>query len=233
MSIFHGLSAFPITPADERGRIDSDALGALLQRLVDARVDSIGLLGSTGTYPFFTRDERRRAIEVAAAQVAGKTPILVGAGALRTDEAVLLARDACEAGADALLLAPVSYTPLTDREVFTHFQTVAAASDLPLCIYNNPGTTHFTFGPELIARLSGITNIVAVKNPAPAAQDIVGELGELRAKVPAEFSLGYSKDWNATEALIAGGDAWYSVLGGLFPEPCLEIVRAVRSGDRE
>ncbi len=231
MSIFRGLSAFPITPADEHGRIDTDALGVLVQRLVDARVDSIGLLGSTGTYPFFTRAERRRAIDAMVVGIGGKMPILAGTGALRTDEAVLLARDACEAGADALLLAPVSYTPLTDREVLTHFRTVAGVSAVPICIYNNPGTTHFTFGAELIGRLSEIPNVVAVKNPAPAAHDIVRHLGELRAKVPASFSLGYSKDWDAAETLIAGADAWYSVLAGLFPQPCLEIVRAVRSGD--
>jgi 4-hydroxy-tetrahydrodipicolinate synthase len=233
MSIFRGLSAFPITPADASGRVDTEALGVLLQRLLEARVDSIGLLGSTGSYPFFTRAERRRAIDAAVAQVGARTPIVVGVGALRTDEAVRLARDACEAGADAVLLAPVSYTPLTEREVFAHFEAVAAASTLPLCIYNNPGTTHFNFSAELIARLSGIRNIVAVKNPAPPAQDIVRHLGELRAAVAANFSLGYSKDWDAIEALIAGGDAWYSVVGGLFPQPCMQIMRAIEAQDHE
>ncbi len=74
-------------------------------------------------------------------------------------------------------------------------------------------------------------NIVAVKNPAPPASAVAGHLQELRATVAPGFSLGYSVDWNAAEAMLAGADAWYSVVGGLFPVACLEIVAAVRRGD--
>jgi 4-hydroxy-tetrahydrodipicolinate synthase len=70
MPLFHGLSAFPITPADEGGRVDTDALATLLGRLQAAGVDSVGLLGSTGTYAYLTRSERRRAVEAAAERVA-------------------------------------------------------------------------------------------------------------------------------------------------------------------
>ncbi|MDQ2804906.1 MAG: dihydrodipicolinate synthase family protein [Pseudomonadota bacterium] len=231
MTPFSGLSGFPITPADEQGRVDTDALRTLLKRLMKAKVDSIGLLGSTGSYPYLTRSERRRALEAAVDQVGGKAPILVGIGALRTDDAVQFGQDAREAGADAVLLAPVSYTPLTDDEVFEHFETVAKAVGLPLCIYNNPGTTHFTFSADLIARLSHVPNIAAVKNPAPGASAIAGQLRELRAKASPGFSIGYSVDWNATDAMLAGGDAWYSVVGGLFPTPCLQILSAIQAAD--
>jgi len=231
MAIFTGLSAFPITPADEHGHVDTDALRRLLKRLTDAKVNSVGLLGSTGSYPYLTRLERRRAIEAAVDEIGGKTPILVGIGALRTDEAVQFGQDAKAAGADAVLLAPVSYTPLTEAEVFEHFETVAKAVDLPLCVYNNPGTTHFTFSPDLITRLSHVPNITAVKNPAPDASAVPGSLRELRAKASQGFSLGYSVDANATEAMLAGGDAWYSVVGGLFPGPCMQILSAVRAAD--
>lgn len=228
---FTGLSAFPITPADEHGHVDAMALRALLRRLTDAGVHSIGLLGSTGSYPYLTRAERRRAIEAAVEQVAGKTPLLVGIGALRTDDAVLLGQDAKAAGADAVLLAPVSYTPLTDDEVFTHFATVAKAVGLPLCVYNNPAATHFSFGAELVARLSRVPNTVAVKLPAPSPDAVGGHLHQLRTMCAPTFSLGYSVDANATAAMLAGGDAWYSVAGGLFPVACMAIVAAVRRGD--
>ncbi len=231
MTTIKGLSAFPITPADPQGRVDAGALLVLLKRLTDAGVHSIGLLGSTGSYPYLSRAERRRTIEAAVGHVAGRTPLLVGVGALRTDETVLLAQDAKAAGADAGLLAPVSYTPLLDDEVFTHFETVARAADLPLVIYNNPGTTHFSFSPALVARLSQIPGIVGVKNPAPAAGVVAEALAMLRGMTPAGFALGYSVDWNAAEALLAGGDAWFSVLGGLFPAPCMQIVAAVARGD--
>ncbi len=230
-AVFRGLSAFPITPADRHGRVDTGALGALLARLIEAKVDSIGLLGSTGTYAYLAREERRRAIDAAVAEVGGRIPIMVGIGALRTEDAVQLGRDAKAAGATAALLAPVSYTPLTEDEVFTHFETVAQAIDLPICIYDNPGTTHFTFSTNLIARLARVPGIVALKHPAPPADAVTTGLIALLAEVPAGFSVGFSTDWNAAEALIAGGDAWYSVLAGLFPAPCLEICAAVRRGD--
>jgi 4-hydroxy-tetrahydrodipicolinate synthase len=229
--IFHGLSAFPITPADEEGCVDAEGLKALIQRLIDADIDSIGLLGSTGSYPYLSRVERRRAIEITVDQVRGRIPILVGIGSLRTADVIQLGQDAKAAGADAALLAPVSYTPLTEHEVFIHFESVAAAVDLPICIYNNPSTTNFSFSSDLIGRLSQISNIVAIKSPAPGGTSVADELHILRNKVKKGFSIGYSGDWNATEAMISGGAAWYSVAGGLFPIPCLQIVRAIQSGN--
>jgi len=229
--LLRGLSAFPITPADAEGRVDLAALRRLVARLNAAKVDSIGLLGSTGTYAYLSRSERRRALDAALEEVAGQAPILVGVGALRTDEAVRLAQDAKAAGAAAGLLAPVSYTPLTEDEVFEHFATVARESGLPLCIYDNPGTTHFRFSPALIGRLSRLPEIIAVKSPAPEPHAVAAHLADLRSVVPDGFSLGYSGDWNSVEALIAGGDAWYSVVAGLFPRTAMAIVQAVQNGD--
>ena len=114
--LFHGLSAFPITPSDAAGRVDTGALSALLKRIDAAGADSIGLLGSTGSYMYLSRAEKRRAIQAAADCLSGRTPVIVGVGALRTDETIALAQDARAAGASAGLLAPVSYTPLTEDE---------------------------------------------------------------------------------------------------------------------
>jgi 4-hydroxy-tetrahydrodipicolinate synthase len=231
MSIFHGLSAFPLTPSDDAGRVDTDVLGTLLKRLEEATVDSVGLLGSTGTYAYLTRPERLRAIGAAAECIGGRVPIIVGVGALRTDDAMALAQDAEAAGADGLLLAPVSYTPLTDEEVFQHFAAVAGATGLPLCIYNNPSTTHFTFSDDLVARLAAVPRIVAVKNPAPAPTEAKAKVEALRARVPADFAIGYSGDWHSADAVLAGGVAWYSVIGGLLPRPSLALLRAAQAGD--
>lgn len=158
-------------------------------------------------------------------------PIIAGVGALRTDEAVALAADALAAGATAGLLAAVSYTPLTDDEVFEHFSTVVRESRLPIIVYDNPGTTHFRFTPDLVSRLSRVPGIVGIKNPTEGAEKDARHLAILRAAVPEGFSIGYSADWNCTEAMIAGAGAWYSVLGSLFPNACLRIVRAAQRGD--
>lgn len=231
MSLPTGLSAFPITPADQNGRVDTTALRAIIARLSKANVDSIGLLGSTGIYMYLTREERRRALEATLSETQGHTPVMISVSALRTDDAVRLAQDAKAVGAAAGLLAPVSYTPLTQDEVFEHFSTVAGQSGLPLVIYDNPGTTHFRFTSELILRLSGIPGVIGIKNAAGEADATTRLLLQQRADLPQNISIGCSGDWGATEALIAGADTWHSVLAGLFPHICLEIVRAVQTGD--
>ena len=154
VSIFKGLSAFPLTPADTDGVVDTEAFARMLERLVVAGVDSIAVLGSTGTYAYLDRSERSRALAAAVETIAGRVPLIVGIGAMRSSWVNELAREAERMGADGLLLAPVSYTPLTQDEVFAHFEAASAATGLPICIYNNPSTTHFVFSPELISRLS-------------------------------------------------------------------------------
>ena len=231
MSLFNGLSAFPITPCDEAGQVDIDGVSRLIARLETANVASIGLLGSTGTYAYLSRPERLRAVKAAAATIKN-TPLIVGVGTLRTSDAVALAEDAQMGGANALLLAPVSYTPLTQDEVFEHFRAVAAATDLPICIYNNPGTTHFKFGLPLLQHLADLPNIAAVKMPLPASMSISEELAQLRANLPTDFAIGYSGDWGCAEALLAGADTWYSVLGGTLPKIAQDLTIAAQSGNK-
>ncbi len=230
MPVVQGLSAFPITPSGPDGRVDVAALRRLVAPLAAAGVDSIGLLGSTGSYPYLTRAERRRALDAALEEAGGRVPILVGVGALRTDEAVRLTEDARDAGAAVGLLAAVSYTPLGDDEVFEHVAAVARAG-LPLCLYDNPSTTHFAFTPALVERLARLDGVVALKSPAPAPDAVAAHLDALRRATPDGFSVGCSVDWHAAEALLAGADAWYGVAAGLFPARCLAILRAARSGD--
>jgi 4-hydroxy-tetrahydrodipicolinate synthase len=225
--LLKGLSAFPITPADQNGAVDVAGIRVLVRRLQDAHVHSIGLLGSTGTYAYLTAEQRLRALEAALDEVGNETPIFVGVGALRTDDATRIAREAKYVGAAAGLLAAVSYTPLTDDEVFEHFKIVAHESGLPICIYDNPGTTHFRFSTKLIARLSCVDGIIGVKSLAPEKTLVSAHVAELRSAVPKGFSVGYSGDWNTAETLIEGADAWHSVIGGLFPKTAMAIVNAV------
>lgn len=228
---FHGLSAFPITPADAEGRVDTETLVRLLERLCDVGVAAIGLLGSTGIYAYLSREERQRAIAAAAECLHGRVPLVAGVGALRTDHACQLARDAERVGADALLMAPVSYTPLTEDEAFEHYRAVTSASGLPLCVYNNPGTTRFAFSVELLERLSRLPTIRAVKMPLPTDGDFAAEIGLLRERT--ELAIGYSGDWGMADAVLAGADAFYSVLAGMLPRAALALMRAAGSGDTD
>lgn len=231
MTLFSGLSAFPITPMTLAGEVLVTDLSRLVHRIEAGGADSIGLLGSTGTYMFISREQRRRAV-AAAVGAATSIPVIVGVGAMRTDEAQSLAHDAVTEGAAGLLLAPVSYTPLTEDEVFEHFLAVASASDLPLCIYSNPGTTNFTFRPEFVARLATIATVAAIKLPLPSSGDIAADLAAFRQAAPS-LSIGYSGDWGCKHALLAGADCWFSVAGGLFPERAAALTAAAMKGDQE
>lgn len=230
-TLFHGLCAFPMTPADAEGHVEASAFARIIERLVTADVDSIGLLGSTGIYAYLTREERRRAIRTASDITSGRIPLMVGVGALRTDAAVCLARDAAEEGADALFMAPVAYTPLTEAEIYQHYATVAGSTSLPFCIYNNPSTTGFVFTGSLLSRLVTVPNIRAVKMPLPANVSVETELSDLRAKSAGALAIGYSGDWGAANAMLAGADAFYSVAGGILPREMLRMIRAAQSGD--
>ncbi|WP_370878587.1 dihydrodipicolinate synthase family protein [Pararhizobium capsulatum] len=104
---------------------------------------------------------------------------------------------------------------------------------LPLCVYNNPSTTRFTFSVELIERPAKVRNIVAIKMPLPADGDYSSEMSTIRRHTAPPFATGYSGDWGAADALLAGADAWHSVVSGLLPSEALAITRAARSGDTE
>ncbi|MFL6718488.1 MAG: dihydrodipicolinate synthase family protein, partial [Burkholderiaceae bacterium] len=120
--MFHGLCAFPLTPMNEDA-IDEPAFARLLARLVAARADSICVLGSTGNYAYLGMAERKRLAELALDHASG-APMMVGIGALRTRDVLALAEHAQKAGADAVLLAPISYQKLADEEVFGLYEAV-------------------------------------------------------------------------------------------------------------
>ena len=222
MSPLAGLSAFSVTPADADGRVETDHLGRLVDRLRIDGVSSIGVLGSTGGYVYLTPDERGRALR-AALEAAGDVPVLAGIGAFTKREVLAHARAAQEAGAAGLLLAPVSYLPLSDEEVAHLFADVADASGLPLCFYNNPTTTGFDASRQLVSDLARAGTIAAVKNPPAPRGDFAGHIAGLREATPHGFVVGYSGDSAICGALQAGADAWYSVLAGTLPDMALTL----------
>jgi len=226
---FEGLSAFPLTPMDEHA-VDEAAFGGLVERLTAAGVDSIGALGSTGSYAYLTREERSRVARLAVGAAAG-TPVMVGIGALRTKHVLELADDAQRAGAAALLLAPVSYQPLRDDEVLELFAEVDRHVSVPVCVYDNPGTTHFTFGDDLYRDVARLGSVRAIKIPAPPAAEAATRVPQLQQLVGGDAVIGVSGDPLAAASLLAGAPAWFSVIGGLLPEPALAITRAARAGD--
>lgn len=231
--MFTGLSAFPLTPMNEQG-VDEGAFARLVEQLVAAKVDSIGALGSTGSYAYLSRIERSRVTQLAV-DAAGNIPVMVSIGSLRTRDVLLLAEDAQKAGVKALLLPPVSYQKLSAEDVFSLYETVTANISVPLCVYDNPGTTHFEFTDELHGRIARLPNVHSIKIPGvPEAPDQAkARVDRLRALIPEHVTIGVSGDAFAATGLNAGCEVWYSVIGGLFPKTALAITRAALSGNAE
>ncbi|OKP77883.1 dihydrodipicolinate synthase family protein [Paenibacillus helianthi] len=228
--MFTGLSAFPLTPMNETG-IDEMALVQLLKRLASARVDSIGVLGSTGSYVYLNREERLRVTQLAIEYAEG-IPIMIGISALRTRDVLQLAEDAQKAGANAVLLAPVSYQQLTDDEVFSLYETVTKSLSIPLCVYDNPSTTQFRFSDHLHGHIARLPIVHSIKIPGvPDFDSAKQRVEQLRAHIPKDVSIGTSGDPYAVVGLTAGCEAWYSVLGGLYPDICISITRAALGGN--
>lgn len=228
--MFSGLSAFPLTPMNESG-VDEAAFAGLVRRLANAHVDSIGALGSTGSYAYLDRNERKRAAELAV-QHSGGVPVMVGIGALRTRDVLLYAEDAQAAGASAVLLAPMSYQPLTRDEVYDLYAEVAKHLSVPMCVYDNPRTTHFEFDDALYSAIAELPQVGSIKIPGvPADPDAArARVEHLRTLLPSRVTIGVSGDAFAATGLNAGCDAWYSVIGGLFPSTALAITRAAQGG---
>lgn len=192
--MFTGLSAFPLTPlADDA--VEEAAFTGLVRRLAAARVDSITALGSTGSYAYLSTEERSRVAHLAV-EHAGDIPVFIGIGALRTSQVLTHLEHAQQAGASVVLLAPMTYQPLTDDDVFALFDTVTAQSSVPVIVYDNPGTTHVTFTTELYGRIGQLPGIASVKIPGVPAdpQQARTRVQEIRAVVPEHVSIGISGD---------------------------------------
>ncbi len=218
MSIsFHGLSAFPITPM-QQDKPDEARFAALITRLVEAKVDSIGALGSTGSYAFLTHTEREKLTRLAVSH-AGSIPVLVSIGAIHLRDTLLLAEDAQKAGAKALLLPPMSYFPLRDEEVFTLYETVNRHVSVPLIVYDTPGTTQFHFSDALMQHICELSHVRSIKLPSgsPTAEEAAARMARLLPTLPESITPGISGDPTAAQALMHGARIWYSEWGGLFP----------------
>lgn len=229
--MFHGLSAFPLTPL-QNNRVDHNAFLGLINRLTEAKVDSIGVLGSTGCYPYLNASQRKQVTELAV-EAAGHIPVMVGIGAVNSYDVLTYSEDAQKAGASALMLAPVAYHVLNENEVYHLFEMVSREISVPLCVYNNSGTTHFTFTNEFYAKIAQLPHIAAIKTPA-ISNDISlvrQHIQVLRDLIPSHVKIGVSTDSLAAYGVAGGADVWFSATAGLLPTEMLNILRAVQKGD--
>lgn len=229
MTSIHGIIAYPITPFTADGAaVDADKLAELVEHLVGSGAHAIAPTGSTGESAYLTEAEFDTVVDVTVRTVAGRVPVIVGASDLTTANTIRRARYAQQAGADALMILPVSYWKLTDREIMAHYAAVASAVDLPIMVYNNPATSGIDMSPELLVRMfREIDNVTMVK-------ESTGDLSRMRRIK--ELSGGELPFYNGSnplvlDALTEGASGWCTAAPNLRPQPCLDLYDAVRAGD--
>lgn len=229
--MFTGLSAFPITPFKNE-HIDHNAFVRIIENLVSANVESICAMGSTGLYPYLTRAQLSEMTALAVDKASG-IPVMVGVGALRTFDVLHNVEAVQKAGANAVLLAPVSYHPLNEDEVFGLYSAVSQAVSIPVCVYENPRVTNFTFSDVLYRRIAELPNIGAIKIPSmPFATEQGSErLATLRGILPEHIAIGVSGDAFGAKGMAEGCDLWLSVIGGMFPRTVKHIIALAQSNE--
>lgn len=230
--VFTGVVAYPLTPFIDDGGVNAAELALLVDRLALSGVDSVTVLGSSGSFAYLDADERKQVLACAVEAAAGRLPVAVGISAVATREVVAGARVAERMGADGVVLSPVSYLPLTDEELIALVEEVASATTLPICLYNNPSTTQFSIDVELVGRLAHVPTLVAFKDTAATPAEFAERAVRLRGILERPISHGASGD-----PLIATGevaaDAWHTGLAALLPASYLAFRAAVLDGDAE
>ncbi|MFZ1165458.1 dihydrodipicolinate synthase family protein [Mycobacterium sp.] len=224
----HGIIAYPITPFGSDGGVDTATLAALIEKQVTAGVHAIAPLGSTGEAAYLTETEFDSVVDTTVSTVDHRVPVIVGASDLTTANTVRRARYAQTAGADAVMILPVSYWKLSEREIAQHYATVAAALDIPVMAYNNPATSGIDMSPELLVQMfTEIDNFTMVK-------ESTGDLERmLRIKELTGDTLPFYNGSNPLilDALTAGASGWCTAAPNLRPQPCLDLFAATQSAD--
>lgn len=229
---FHGIIGYPVTPftaADGIGAgIDTATLTAMIDRLITAGVHAIAPLGSTGELAYLSEAEFDACVDTSIAAVDHRVPVLVGVSDLTTAGTIRRARRAEAAGADAVMVAPVSYWKLSEREIRTHYAAVSDAIGIGIVAYNNPATSGVDMSPELLVEMfETIDNVAMVK-------ESTGDL--TRMLRIAKLSDGRLPFYNGSnplvlDALRVGAAGWCTAAPNLRAQPCLDLYAAVAAGE--
>ncbi|WP_447733853.1 dihydrodipicolinate synthase family protein [Pseudomonas shirazensis] len=218
---FEGIYTPAITPLDADGNIDKAAFAEVLEYLVEAKVHGIIIGGSTGEYYAHTAQERFDLAVQAKDVLHGRLPLIVGTGAIRTEDSVAYAEAAKAIKADALLVGSPPYALPTQQEVAEHVLAVDRAAGLPIMLYNYPARMGVHMGPELFDALAGCRNIVAIKE----SSGDMAQLHRLATKLP-HIALSCGWDDQALEFFAWGARSWVCAGSNFIPREHVALYQA-------
>ncbi len=215
-----------VTPMGDDGSVDVDALRKLIDWHIAEGTDCIGVVGTTGESPTVSVNEQRDIIRVAVEHAAGRVPIMAGAGANSTAEAIELTRFCKEVGADCTLQVVPYYNKPTQEGIYRHFRAIAEAVDIPIVLYNVPGRTVADMLAETALRLAEVPNIVGIKE---ATGNIDRALQILRQR-PQGFAVYSGDDPTAVALMLLGGQGNVSVTANVAPRLMHALCMAAIAG---
>jgi 4-hydroxy-tetrahydrodipicolinate synthase len=222
-----GLGTALVTPFKADGSLDEPAIRRLAQRQVEEGVHFVVPCGTTGESPTLTREEHLRVVELVVDAVAGRIPVLAGAGGYNTHEVVELARALEHLGAQGILSVTPYYNKPTQDGLVRHYETIAAGTSLPVIIYNVPGRTGCNVEPRTLARLAAVPTIVGVKE----ASGNMTQICEVMRLVPDDFIVLSGDDAMALPVMAVGGRGLISVASNVVPGAMAGLVEAAERGD--
>ena len=225
-TIFTGAATAIVTPLTKDG-IDYEQYGRLIDWQIDAGIDAIVAVGTTGEGSTLSDKEHKDAIKFCVERVAGRVPVIAGTGSNDTAYAIEMTKYACEVGVDALLIVTPYYNKATQKGLIASFTAIADASTKPCILYNVPSRTGCNLLPATAAKLADHPNIVAIKE----ACGNISQIAELAALVGDKMDIYSGNDDQIVPILSLGGKGVISVLSNIMPKETSDMCKKFMDGD--
>lgn len=217
-----------ITPFTADGRVDYDALGRMVDHVIEGGVDYIVALGTTAETPTLYMPERAVITMYIANHIAGRVPLVIGCGGNSTSEVLDQLREFDLRGADAILSVTPYYNKPSQEGLYQHFRTVAEHSPLPVILYNIPGRAGVNMTAETTLRCArDLDNVIGIKE----ASGDIAQIEKILAERPADFLVLSGDDGMVLQVMQRGGDGVISVAANAFPERFMSCVNHAKAGD--
>lgn len=228
MSIFTGAGVALVTPFKEDLSVDYDQLEKFIDFQIDNGTDSIVICGTSGEVSTMSHDEQIEVVSACVSHVNGRVPVIAGAGANCTDEALNLAKRSEKAGADGLLVVTPYYNKATQKGLEEYYTTVGNSVDIPIIMYNVPGRTGTNIQPATAVKIAkSVDNIVAIKE----ASGDIGQVATLAALADGCLDIYSGNDDQVVPLLALGGKGVISVLSNVAPRETHDMVMKFLEGD--
>ncbi len=225
MSIFTGAGTALVTPFSDSG-IDFSAFETLIEYQIEGGIDALIVCGTTGEASTMTKEEKLSAIEFVVKQAAGRVPVIAGTGTNDTAASIVNSMEACDLGANALLVVTPYYNKCSDAGLIKHYMSIADASNVPVIVYNVPGRTGVNVCPAVMKEISRHDNIAGIKE----ASANIAQITETARLCP-DIDIYSGNDDHVVPILSLGGKGVISVTANLLPKMVHDMVATYLEGD--